>query len=180
MGSEKKTVVTKKTKNVETAAIVEEHGLGAVIEVAKDDLLKTAKSLKKKGFDLFLFVSGIDYPEDIGLMYRMVAAGGKKTESVFIRTKVPKSEPVVASLTSIWPNADWHERETYDLYGVEFKGHPNLKRIFMPEDWMGFPLRKGYSDDHMLVFPEVLKEREKQEAKKAAASIKEEKEGQDG
>ncbi len=54
------------------------------------------------------------------------------------------SAPVIDSVTPVWNGADWHERETFDLYGIRFRGHPNLKRILMPEDWVGYPLRKEY------------------------------------
>uniref|UniRef100_A0A7C5EVV9 NADH-quinone oxidoreductase subunit C n=1 Tax=Desulfobacca acetoxidans TaxID=60893 RepID=A0A7C5EVV9_9BACT len=52
--------------------------------------------------------------------------------------------PVIDSVTSIWATADWHEREAYDLLGIKFRGHPGLKRILLPQDWKGFPLRKEY------------------------------------
>jgi len=54
------------------------------------------------------------------------------------------SDPVVDSVTPIFPTANWHERESYDLFGIRFEGHPNLRRILMPEDWEGYPLRKDY------------------------------------
>jgi NADH/F420H2 dehydrogenase subunit C len=152
---------------------VEEHGLGNVLTIDKSDLLETAKNLKEAGFNLFLFVSGIDYPDVFKLTYRIVSVDGGQIKSVFVKTQVPKKNPVIDSLTSIWPNASWHERETYDLFGVEFKGHSDLRRIFMPDDWEGHPLRKDYSDDHMIVFPEFLKDREKQGEKAAAGTEKE-------
>jgi len=52
--------------------------------------------------------------------------------------------PVIDSVTPVWNGADWHERETFDMFGIRFKGHPNLKRILMPEGWVGYPLRKEY------------------------------------
>jgi NADH-quinone oxidoreductase subunit C len=54
------------------------------------------------------------------------------------------ADPIVPSLTGIWPNADWPERQVYDLFGIRFDGHPNLTRIMMPDDWEGYPLRKDY------------------------------------
>ena len=63
-----------------------------------------------------------------------------------LRVKVPVSETdcVIDSVVPIWIGADWHERESFDMYGIEFKGHPDLRRILMPEDWEGYPLRKDY------------------------------------
>jgi NADH-quinone oxidoreductase subunit C len=54
------------------------------------------------------------------------------------------SDPLVDTVTTIWPGAEWHEREAFDLFGVRFAGHPDLRRILMPENWEGHPLRKDY------------------------------------
>ncbi|ADG07517.1 NADH-quinone oxidoreductase subunit C [Kyrpidia tusciae] len=62
-----------------------------------------------------------------------------------VSVTVPRDNPRVPSVTEIWPTADWHEREAYDLFGILFVGHPNLKRILLPEDWEGHPLRKDYA-----------------------------------
>ncbi|MBS3908724.1 MAG: NADH-quinone oxidoreductase subunit D [Actinobacteria bacterium] len=131
--------------------IVQEEGLGYTITVEREDLLKTATGLKEAGFDLFLFVTGVDYPDHIKLVYRIYSTKRKNRMAIIVKTDVPKSDPAVDSMAPLWPAANWHEREAYDLFGVEFKGHPDLRRIFMPEDWVGYPLRKDYSDDHMLV-----------------------------
>lgn len=61
-----------------------------------------------------------------------------------IRAEVPENDPAISSVQSIWDGADWHERECYDMFGIEFTGHPDLRRILMPEDWEGHPLRKDY------------------------------------
>lgn len=61
-----------------------------------------------------------------------------------IESSVPVGNPVIDSVTSIWKGANWLERETYDLLGIKFKGHPDLRRLMLPEDWQGFPLRKNY------------------------------------
>jgi NADH/F420H2 dehydrogenase subunit C len=62
---------------------------------------------------------------------------------VRLQTWIDDGEPV-PSLVPVWPTADWHEREAYDMYGIRFEGHPNLERILMPDDWEGHPLRKDY------------------------------------
>jgi NADH-quinone oxidoreductase subunit C len=63
---------------------------------------------------------------------------------VRLETAVPAEDPRVPSVTSVYPTADWQERETYDFFGVIFEGHPNLTRILMPDDWEGYPQRKDY------------------------------------
>lgn len=61
-----------------------------------------------------------------------------------IRAQVPENDPKIDSVVSIWSGANWHERECFDMFGISFSGHPDLRRILMPEDWEGFPLRKDY------------------------------------
>ncbi len=67
-----------------------------------------------------------------------------KKQSVAVKVKLDREAPQVESVTALWKGADWPEREAYDLLGIVFKGHPNLTRILMPEDWVGYPLRKDY------------------------------------
>ena len=69
---------------------------------------------------------------------------------VTLKVRVPEDNPRVPTVCGVWPTANWHERETYDFYGIEFAGHPDLTRILLPEDWVGWPLRKdsplGYEE----------------------------------
>ena len=69
----------------------------------------------------------------------------KNRALVAFKVKLPIGDPTVESVSSIWAAADWHERETYDLVGITFKGHPDLRRILLPDDWEGHPLRKDYA-----------------------------------
>lgn len=65
---------------------------------------------------------------------------------LMVKVKILKSNPKISSVTQIWKTADWHEREAYDLMGIQFEGHPDLRRILMPADWEGHPLRKDYQE----------------------------------
>ncbi len=67
-----------------------------------------------------------------------------ETHEFAVRVTVDRDKPVIPSVASIWPTADWHEREAFDLMGIEFSSHPDLRRILCPDDWEGYPLRKDY------------------------------------
>lgn len=73
-----------------------------------------------------------------------VSDNADQPEEVRIKVYVPRDNPKVPSVYWIWKAADWQERESYDMYGIDYEGHPNLKRLLMPEDWVGWPLRKDY------------------------------------
>jgi NADH-quinone oxidoreductase subunit C len=96
-------------------------------------------------FALLCDITGVDrYPVEprFELNYHLVSL--KRRERLRVKTRVGLGHPSVESVTSVWPTANWHEREIFDLFGVRFEGHPDLRRILMPEDWEGHPLRKDY------------------------------------
>jgi NADH-quinone oxidoreductase subunit C/D len=120
------------------------------IVIAQADLLPVCRFLREDpqtAFDLCLFVTAVDQL-DLGLPPRFVAVYQlySLTHRRSLRLKVPLCDepPTVHSVASVWLAADWHEREAYDLFGIEFKGHPELRRIVLPGDWIGHPLRKDY------------------------------------
>ena len=101
-------------------------------------------------FDAMMCITGIDEgieSEYLAVMYNLHSMKYKHKIEVYI--KISKSEPKVPSVEQIWRIADWFEREIYDMYGIEFEGHRDLRRILLPSDWEGFPLRKDYK------FPET-------------------------
>ena len=115
--------------------------------VKKDSLIEICNFLKDDPALQFNFLSdiaGADYfPKKprFEVVYHLYSIPKKHR----LRLKVTIGEgETVPSVTSIWKGADWAERETYDMFGIAFEGHPNLKRIYMPEEWEGFPLRKDY------------------------------------
>lgn len=73
-----------------------------------------------------------------------VSDNADQPEEVRVKVYIPRDNPKVPSVYWIWKAADWQERESYDMYGIDYEGHPNLKRLLMPEDWVGWPLRKDY------------------------------------
>lgn len=107
------------------------------------DFLKTQSQLR---FDLLRCVSAIDWPakSSIELVYDLISTS--VGHSFAIKVVVDRANPQVESVGGVWPAAEWHEREAFDLVGVTFLHHPDLRRILMPEDWPGHPLRKDYQD----------------------------------
>ncbi len=120
------------------------------VEVRRDrivDLLTFMKNDAELSFECLMDVTALDYlnqgaPERFCVVYQLYSY---KNNGYFrIKAFVPESDPVVDSAAAIWKSASWGEREVYDLYGIEFRGHPDLKRIQLPEYYTGHPLRKDY------------------------------------
>jgi NADH-quinone oxidoreductase subunit C len=87
-------------------------------------------------------VSGVDYETHMEVVYYPLNMERRETYCIKVRTG--REQPSVPSVTSLWETANWNEREIYDLLGIDFPGHPDLRRIMMPDDWVGHPLRKDY------------------------------------
>ncbi|HEX8683074.1 MAG TPA: NADH-quinone oxidoreductase subunit D [Ardenticatenaceae bacterium] len=119
------------------ALVVERERLLAVATVLRDEL----------GFDLLSNLTAVDYPDRFEVVYHLfsITQGGPH---VYLKVHADKEDPVVPSLMSLYRSVDWQERETYDMYGIRFAGHPNLKRILMWEGFEGFPLRKDYKEPY--------------------------------
>lgn len=118
-----------------------------LIVVAPDAIKEVAKFLRDDDdldFDYLMCLSGVHYQKDntLGVTYHINAT--RKKHSLTLKCIVPEENPHVQSVESIWKTANWHEREAYDMTGIIFDGHPDLRRILCPDDWDGFPLRKDY------------------------------------
>ncbi len=130
-----------KTYNV----IIEDNGVSLAKDVIADksDLLKIVQELKESGFDMLRLISSVDYSDKFFIVYHFLST----VNSNVFTLKVPliKSDASkIDSLCDLYDSANWLEREVYDLMGIEFINHPNLKRILLPLDWEGYPLRKDY------------------------------------
>jgi NADH-quinone oxidoreductase subunit C len=86
--------------------------------------------------------TGVDYKDRIEVVYHLFSY--KHRHGCVLKVKLPREEPTAATMETIWPAANWMEREIYDLVGVTFTGHSDMRRILMPEDWPGHPLRKDF------------------------------------
>ena len=117
--------------------------------VRREDLPTIARVLRddeRLRFEFCSGVSGVHYPEDTGRELHAVYHLLSMTHNRRIRLEVaaPDSDPHVPSIVAVYPTNDWHERETFDMFGIVFDGHPGLTRILMPDDWPGHPQRKDY------------------------------------
>lgn len=119
------------------------------VVVGKDNLLDVMRLLKEqRGFDLLVDVTCVDYlnyrdaTDRFGLVYLL--ANTETNERITIRVFLNEPDLTVPSLFELWQGADWLEREVFDMFGIRFEGHPDLRRILMPEEFTAFPLRKDY------------------------------------
>lgn len=134
------------------AAAIEQvtvHNGELTLYIARDHLLAVAQHLRDDQdlrFEMCLGVNGVHYPADAGRELHAVYPMQSITHNRRIRVEVAVSEadPHIPSLTGIYPMNNWHERETWDFFGIIFDGHPSLARIAMPDDWVGHPQRKDY------------------------------------
>ncbi|MCS5551344.1 MAG: NADH-quinone oxidoreductase subunit C [Gammaproteobacteria bacterium] len=130
------------------------------IQVKPENWLKIAKWLKsdeKLYFDSLQCNTGIDLGEGV-LESRYNLHSMKHLHKVEIRIKISAEKPDIPSVEQVWRVADWFERETYDMFGINFIGHRDLRRILLPDDWEGWPLRKDYEEQetyHGIVVPKV-------------------------
>ncbi|MGH7906821.1 MAG: NADH-quinone oxidoreductase subunit C, partial [Candidatus Binataceae bacterium] len=88
------------------------------------------------------------------IVYHLLST--KHLHRLRIKTRVPEDDPTIATVCTIWPGANWLERETWDLYGIRFDGHPDLRRIYLYEEFVGFPLRKDYEKEKEQPIQEYL------------------------
>ena len=111
----------------------------ALVDVCR--FLRTEPGLE---FDCLSNLSGVDYPKRsvIEVVYHLYSYAHRHL--LALKVPAPRDNPVVPSVAGLWSHADWQEREVFDLLGVTFEGHPDLRRILMPEDWPGHPLRKDF------------------------------------
>lgn len=119
-----------------------------ILKVDREFLIPFATALYAYGFNYLQCQGGYDAGpgEDLVSFYSLIklSDNADRPEEVRVKVFLPRKDPKVPTVYWIWKTADWQERETYDMYGIVYEGHPNLKRLLMPEDWVGWPLRKDY------------------------------------
>lgn len=115
------------------------------LHIRADDVSEVCALLKHEpgfDFDYLLSLTGVDWTDRLEVVYHLYSI--KHKHYVTLKVKTDRESPRVPSVTSVWKSADWQEREVYDMFGIEFHGHPDLRRILLDQDWQGFPLRKDY------------------------------------
>lgn len=147
--SDKLSSVIKKYNLSTTQAL---HG-AVEVQVKKDVLLDLMKDLKNDAeMDFLSCVTGLDWVEDYEIVYHLNSC--KTGDKMVIKVRLDKNSPEVDTVTSVWSTANWQEREIFDLYGIKFKRHPNLKRLLLADDHPGHPMRKdwpiGYDEEFVL------------------------------
>jgi NADH-quinone oxidoreductase subunit C len=134
----------------------------AVIHVDVAGYIDLMRALRDDGYDMLVGVTGVDYlthpgrdlpggitPQRFEVVVELASI--PQHLRLRVRCQVPGDDPAVPTLFELWPGSEAHERETYDMFGVRFDGHPDPSRILMPEDWEGHPLRKDYATGHVPV-----------------------------
>ena len=122
--------------------LLEASALPEICRFLKDD--------ERLQFNMLHCISGVDWPEYFESVYHIHSMIQKHW--VILKVRVPKDHPHVPSIASLWPAANWHERESFDLVGIVYDGHPQLRRILLPDEWEGHPLQKDYvmpEHDHL-------------------------------
>lgn len=113
-------------------------------------LLSQLKSNNETNFDYLFCLTGIDYEKSLGVIYHLESTTHRHIVVVKVQTE-DRENPTFDSVCNIWKTAEFHEREVFDFFGIKFNNHPNLKRLFLTDEWQGFPLRKDYVDEINMV-----------------------------
>jgi NADH-quinone oxidoreductase subunit C len=117
-----------------------------MLEIAAERIVSACRYLKaEQNFARLSTITAVDwYPEEprFEVVYHLHSP--ERNERLRLKCRVTGENPEIDSVTAIWRGANWYERETFDLFGIRFRNHPDLRRIMLPEDWEGYPLRKDY------------------------------------
>ena len=123
---------------------VVDEGTQPFVRIRADTIVEASRVLKDKcGVQMLHLVSGVDWKDRFEVVYHF-ARIEPADDFICVKINLPHDDPVAPTLAGEWKSADWLERETWDLLGIRFEGHPHHYRILLPEDWEGHPLRKDY------------------------------------
>ena len=128
------------------AAVFELAGKLPAFRVSTGEVHAAGEKLKAAGFDYLLFVTAVDYPAQQRFELNYVLSNYRDGIEVCLVADVDREQPKILTVSDLWITADWHEREVFDLFGIRFENHPDLRRILLDDSWTGHPLRKDYVD----------------------------------
>ncbi len=117
------------------------------LPIDASELLSVMPLLRKElDLDFMFCVTGVDWKTHFSVVYHLTSTKDRSTVLVVKAKVADRENPSIATVCDIWRTAEFHELEAYDFFGIVFTGHPGLRRLFLPEDWKGWPMRKDYSD----------------------------------
>jgi len=114
------------------------------------ELMSLLRENSETNFDYLFCLSGVDWGKELGVVYHLESTNHRHSIVVKVNT-ADRENPTFDTVCNIWETAEFHEREVFDFFGVKFNNHPNLKYLFLTEDWEGYPLRKDYVDEINMV-----------------------------
>jgi NADH-quinone oxidoreductase subunit C len=127
--------------------VLKQESIDTTVIVPRESLKITATLLKTHpdfSFDFLQSISGVDHSDSLVLLYHLYSY--KHKHAIALEVPLTYEDTKVETLSDVWKAANWHEREQFDLFGFHFTGHPDLRRILLPEDWQGHPLLKSYEE----------------------------------
>jgi len=132
-------------QKIEPTATIEEGKQYLNVTVSPEKWHSFASQLKESkelAFDYLFNLTGVDYGDNLGVVYHLESTTHHHV--VVVKVATNRENPEIPTICDIWRTAEFHEREAFDFFGIKFTNHPDLRRIFLDEDWKGFPLRKDY------------------------------------
>ncbi len=127
-----------------------------IVLVKPDSYIALCKALRDKdeyGFQHLSCLTAVDYPKENKITLVNHLWSYKHAHQLTVKVELDRANPKISTVENVWKSANWFEREVFDLYGVVFEGHSDLRRIMMPEDYTKFPLRKDFTDDGFIIKP---------------------------
>lgn len=131
-----------------------EEALSSCLVLPEEDIFRAINFLKREyGFDYLMNLAAIDYKDRLAVVYNLYSF--KLKGKACLKAFLPRENPAMESITEIFAAANWQEREAFDLMGIKFRGHPDLRRILLPDEYAGHPLRKDYTKEGFVPMPAV-------------------------
>lgn len=140
-------IIESSIRNAFPDAVLESSTVDGVLTLKIDrarlpEICAHLKSSAELAFDYPADITTVDWSDRLEMVYHLYSVS--KKHKLTLKTDLDRENPVIGSVISVWKGADWQEREIFDLFGVKFEGHPDLRRILLPEEFEGYPLRKDY------------------------------------